>query len=123
MSAVLNIDTLAFATELKAAGADEKLAEAIARGIGSAEASGLATKGDIAEVHAKIDTGLAEVHAKIDTGLAEVRTEISEVKSELKQDIGSVRTELKSLEVRLTRLTLGSTGALGILVIALRLLQ
>ena len=65
----------------------------------------------------------AALIAKIDTGLAEVRTEIAEVKSALKQDIGSVRTELKSLEVRLMRLTLGSTGALGILVNALRLLQ
>ena len=79
--------------------------------------TGLAeVRSEIAEVNSKIDTGLAEVHSKIDTGLAEVRSEIAEVNSK-------IDTGLAMLETRMTRLTLGSTGLLGLLIVALRLFQ
>ena len=66
MAHAIQIDTLAFAKRLQAAGADERLAEAIVEGITDADTSSLATKEDIALV-----------------------------RTELKEDIAHVRTELK----------------------------
>ena len=50
MAHAIQIDTLAFAKRLQAAGADERLAEAIVEGITDADTSSLATKEDIALV-------------------------------------------------------------------------
>ena len=47
MARSLRIDTLAFARKLKEAGADERLAEAIAEGLGSIDTSDLVTKHDL----------------------------------------------------------------------------
>lgn len=57
----LNIDTLKFARRLKEAGADEKLAEAIAEGISEMDTSRLATKDDI---HT-LKTEMAELKAEM----------------------------------------------------------
>ena len=54
MAQSLRIDTLAFAQRLKEAGADDRLAEAIAGGIGSADISDLATKADLAELKSEL---------------------------------------------------------------------
>ena len=58
MTQALRIDTLAFTRKLKQAGADEKLAEAIAEGIGAMDTSELATRSDLR-------AGLAEVKSDI----------------------------------------------------------
>ena len=73
MAHAFQIDTLAFAKRLQAAGADERLAEAIVEGITDADTSSLATKEDIALV----------------------RTELKEDIALVKEDIAHVRTELK----------------------------
>jgi uncharacterized membrane protein YheB (UPF0754 family) len=54
MAHAFQIDTLAFSKRLRAAGADEKLAEAIVEGITGADTSELATKADIAGVRNEI---------------------------------------------------------------------
>ena len=58
MTQALRIDTLAFTRKLKEAGADERLAEAIAEGIGAMDTSELATRSDLR-------AGLAEVKSDI----------------------------------------------------------
>ena len=80
MAHAFQIDTLAFSKKLRAAGADERLAEAIVEGITGADISELATKADIREVKA----------------------EIGEVKAELKAEIAGIRAEMKLLEQRMT---------------------
>jgi len=50
---MLTIDTLAFAKQLKEAGADEKLAEAIASGVSEARGE-LATKADLAALEVRL---------------------------------------------------------------------
>jgi hypothetical protein len=65
MGLTLHIDTLKFARALKEAGADERLAEAIAGGFASVDTSEFATKTDIAGLDAKIDTGIAELKSEI----------------------------------------------------------
>ena len=72
MTHALQIDTLEFSKRLKAAGADERLAEAIVEGLTAADTSSLATKTDIADV----------------------RSEIAELRSELKLEIAGVRSDL-----------------------------
>ena len=47
MAHAMRIDTLEFSKSLQAAGADEKLAEAIVKGITGADTSELATKDDL----------------------------------------------------------------------------
>jgi len=72
MAHAIQIDTLAFAKRLQAAGADERLAEAIVEGITDADTSSLATKEDIAlvkedirQVETAIKTDIANSHADI----------------------------------------------------------
>ena len=48
------IDTLSFARRLKEAGADERLAEAIAEGIGPVDMSEFATKADLADLKSDV---------------------------------------------------------------------
>ncbi len=54
MAHALTIDTLAFSKSLKAAGADERLAEAIVEGLSKVDISDLATKADINELRGEI---------------------------------------------------------------------
>ena len=54
MTRALGIDTLSFARRLKEAGADERLAEAIAEGIGTVDMSEFATKTDLADLKSDV---------------------------------------------------------------------
>ena len=65
MAHAIQIDTLAFAKRLQAAGADERLAEAIVEGITDADTSSLATKEDLRQVETAIKTDIANSHADI----------------------------------------------------------
>ena len=97
--------TLAFDTHkavkaLQAAGAAEPLAEAVVATVGEAVGDNVATKADLAEVQAGLETeieavraDLTEVQAGLKTEIAEVRTEIAEVKAELKTDIALLRAD------------------------------
>ena len=65
MIQALRIDTLAFARRLKAAGADERLAEAIAEGIGTVDMSEFATKADLASLEARLMAAMADLKSDI----------------------------------------------------------
>lgn len=106
MAHALQIDTLAFAKKLRAAGADERLADAIVEGITAADTSELATKADLRDVE----------HA-LKADVAMVRSELKEVEHSLRADVAMVRSELKSLELRMTT-RLGGIMAVGIGIIA-----
>ncbi len=105
MAHALQIDTLAFANKLKAAGADEGLANAIVEGITAADTSELATKADIQDVRNEIKdvesalrSDIQDVRTEIKDVESALRTEIKDVESALRSDIQDVRTEIKHLE-------------------------
>ena len=91
MAHAIQIDTLAFAKRLQAAGADERLAEAIVEGITDADTSSLATKEDLRHV----ETALKEDIALVKEDIAHVRTELKEDIALVKEDIRQVETTLK----------------------------
>ena len=99
MAHAIQIDTLAFAKKLRAAGADERLADAIVEGITAADTSQLATKADLSALG------------------TDLREEIADVKAELKEEIVELRDDIKSLELRMTT-RLGGLMAIGIGVVA-----
>lgn len=73
MAHAIQIDTLAFAKRLQAAGADERLAEAIVEGITDADTSSLATKEDLRHV----ETALKEDIALVKDDVAAIKTDIA----------------------------------------------
>ena len=91
MSQAIQIDTLAFSKKLKAAGADERLADAIVEGITAADTSELATKDDLAEVQNVLRGEIQDVRGEIQV----VRDEIKHVETVLRSEIQDVRTDLK----------------------------
>ena len=84
MAHAMKIDTLEFSKSLQAAGADEKLAEAIVKGITSADTSELATKDDLKNTETLLRSEINEVQASLKSEIVGVRTEIADVKSDLK---------------------------------------
>ena len=73
MAHAIQIDTLAFAKRLQAAGADERLAEAIVEGITDADTSSLATKEDLGLVKAELKEDIALVKDDV----AAIKTDIA----------------------------------------------
>ena len=65
MTQALRIDTLAFARKLKEAGADERLAEAIAEGISAVDMSKFATKADLAALEVSLKAAMADLKSDI----------------------------------------------------------
>lgn len=65
MTQALRIDTLAFARKLREAGADERLAEAIAEGFSPVDTSEFATKADLVALEAKLMTAMADLKSEI----------------------------------------------------------
>lgn len=61
MAHAIKIDTLAFSKKLRAAGADERLADAIVEGFTTADTSELATKADLKEVETALRHEIGEV--------------------------------------------------------------
>ena len=72
-------DTLAAARALRAAGFEDRQAEAVTgvvRHAVGADRDTLATKADVAALRADLETGLAASRADLDTGLATLRADI-----------------------------------------------
>ena len=90
MTQALGIDTLAFARKLKEAGADERLAEAIAEGIGTVDMSEFATKADLAALGVKLT--------------AEIRASSADLKSEILKWMFSAMAVQTALLVTLIKL-------------------
>ena len=95
MTALLQIDTLAYSKQLREAGASEALAEAIAVNYPRLDTTDLVT-------HEKLEAETAQIRKEMETNHSELKLEISEfraelvaVESRLRGDIASVRTELK----------------------------
>ena len=65
MTQALRIDTFAFARRLKEAGADERLAEAIAEGFRAVDMSEFATKADLAALEAKLMAAMRATSAEL----------------------------------------------------------
>ena len=65
MTQALRIDTLAFARKLKEAGADERIAEAIAEGISAVDMSEFATKADLAALEVSLKAAMANLKSDI----------------------------------------------------------
>ena len=77
MAHAIQIDTLAFAKRLQAAGADERLAEAIVEGITDADTSSLATKEDLGLVKAELKEDIALVKEDLRHVEIAIRTDIA----------------------------------------------
>ena len=77
MAHAFQIDTLAFAKRLQAAGADERLAEAIVEGITDADTSSLATKEDLRHVETALKEDIALVKEDIRQVEIGIRTDIA----------------------------------------------
>ena len=65
MAHAMRIDTLEFSKSLQAAGADEKLAEAIVKGITGADTSELATKDDLKNTETLLRSEIADVKSDL----------------------------------------------------------
>lgn len=76
MAHAIQIDTLAFAKRLQAAGADERLAEAIVEGITDADTSSLATKEDLRQVETALKEDIRQVETAIKTDIANSHADI-----------------------------------------------
>ena len=76
MTHALQIDTLMFFKKLRAAGADEALADAIVEGLTAADTSNLATKSDIADLR-------SDVMGEMNKGQSKLAIEISAVRTDL----------------------------------------
>ena len=90
------MDTRAFRTALEAEGLNRNVSDAIAD--------------YVEDQKSELVTG-----QKLELELTKVRAEMAELKGELKTDFANHKTDM-------TRLVLGTSGALGLLVIALRFL-
>ncbi|MHB8370785.1 MAG: coiled-coil domain-containing protein [Leptospirales bacterium] len=87
----MTFDTLAVATELKAAGFPPEQAEALARAWSHVASGDLATKSDLVGVEAALKQDIAAVRTEMKQDIAAVRTE-------MKQDIAAVRTEMMQIK-------------------------
>ena len=118
------MSTLAFDTHkavkaLQAAGAAEPLAEAVVATVGEAVGANVATKADLAEVQAGLETEIeavktdltevkadlkteiAATKAALESKIAAVKTDLAEAKAELKTEIAEVRTEVAEVKAEL----------------------
>jgi hypothetical protein len=107
MAHAIQIDTLAFAKRLQAAGADERLAEAIVEGITDADTSSLATKEDLRHV----ETALKE-------DIALVRTELKEDIALVKDDVAAIKTDIANSHADILKWLFGIIFAQTAIVIA-----
>ena len=122
MAHAFQIDTLAFSKKLKAAGADERLAEAIVEGITGADISELATKADIrevkteiADVKAELKAEIADVKAELKADIAEVKASIAEVKASIAEVKASIDLLASTLIVKLGVMMVGGFSLLAVL--------
>ena len=98
MAHAIQIDTLAFAKRLQAAGADERLAEAIVEGITDADTSSLATKEDLRHVETALKEDIALVRTELKEDIALVKEDIRHVETTLKEDIALVKEDIAAIK-------------------------
>ena len=84
MNDTLHIDTLAFSKRLKDAGADEKLADAIAEGISQVDISNLATKADLETLKQALYNQISDLRDEIKDRNIVVDNEFTSLRNEMK---------------------------------------
>ena len=90
-------DTLAAAKALRAAGFEDRQAEAVTgvvRHAVGADRDTLATKADVAALRADLDTGLAGLRADLDTGLARMRADLDTGLAASRADLDTLRADI-----------------------------
>ena len=121
MAHAIQIDTLAFAKRLQAAGADERLAEAIVEGITDADTSSLATKEDIALVKEDlrhVETALKEDIALVKEDIRQVETTLKEDIALVKDDVAAIKTDIANSHADILKWLFGIIFAQTAIVIA-----
>lgn len=108
MAHAFQIDTLAFAKRLQAAGADERLAEAIVEGITDADTTSLATKEDLRQVK----TALKEDIALVKDDLRQVEAALKEDIAQVKEDISKIHAEIANGQARILMWLFGMIAAM-----------
>ena len=114
MAHAIQIDTLAFAKRLQAAGADERLAEAIVEGITDADTSSLATKEDLRHV----ETALKEDIALVKDDIRQVETTLKEDIALVKDDVAAIKTDIANSHADILKWLFGIIFAQTAIVIA-----
>ena len=118
MAHAIQIDTLAFAKRLQAAGADERLAEAIVEGITDADTSSLATKEDLGLVKAELKEDIALVKEDLRHVETALKEDIALVRTELKEDIAAIKTDIANSHADILKWLFGIIFAQTAIVIA-----
>ena len=118
MALAIQIDTLAFAKRLQAAGADERLAEAIVEGITDADTSSLATKEDLGLVKAELKEDIALVKEDIRHVETALKEDIALVRAEQKEDIAAIKTDIANSHADILKWLFGIIFAQTAIVIA-----
>ena len=117
-------DRLAYIDRLKDAGIEEPVARAHAQALREALEEGVATKGDVEGVEAKLSVKVGDVRSKLENSIAELRTEfkadITELRTELKADIAELKADIQRLDskIDITARDLVIKGAGGLVVLA-----
>lgn len=109
------IDTLRYASRLRAAGVEPQQAEAMSRALNDEIGGGVATKGDlehaadgltgeISRVERELKGDIARVERELKGDIASVESGLARVENELKEDIGQLKEDIGQIEGRLVRL-------------------
>ena len=98
----LAFDTSKAVKALRAAGADEALAEAVVATVGDAVGENVATKADLAEVKAELKSDIAEVKAELKSDIAEVKADLSALEARLYRHLWAMAAGIVGLTVSLT---------------------
>ena len=120
------IDTLRYASRLRAAGVEPQQAEAMSRALNDEIGGGVATKGDlehaadgltgeisrverelkgeISRVEDELKGEISRVEDELKGDIASVESGLARVENELKEDIGQLKEDIGQVEGRLARL-------------------
>ena len=116
------IDTLRYASRLRAAGVEPQQAEAMSRALNDEIGGGVATKGDlehavggltgeIVRVERELTGEIVRVErelkgdvARVESGIARMESELARMEGEVKEDIGQLDGRLVNVEGELKRL-------------------
>ena len=105
------IDTLRYASRLRAAGVEPQQAEAMSRALSDEIGGGVATKGDLEHAVDGLTGEIVRVErelkgdvARVESELARVESELARMEGEVKEDIGQLDGRLVNVEGELKRL-------------------
>ena len=93
----LAFDTHKAVTALKQAGFEETQAEVVVNTMGEALGGTVATKADLTEVRAALETDMATVKAELEQLRTETKADLAATQAKLEADIATVRTEMATL--------------------------